>query len=373
MSTTVGTVRSGNVNAVTSASAAVATGEGASMSMLPSPSASLDAALSDTMSILYAITAEQRDKTSAQRAGDAERKGTERQQAFKDMQAELQKAKEAEEDGGWLDDVMGVVGSVTDAVVGGNPLQDLANGLSDATGFDGFAIAYDFIRPDALTNAAVMLTSEATGCEEIKQAYDVLAFDSSLKTRFQGLADATGKSEIMDAYAVVRDATVMAMVAVGTCGVGTLSVVAIACSAALIAEARADLLGELGVEGPAKMWIRGGLQAAVLGVNITGALVGGAQLASGGTRAAVTVVNGTNQVASGAVNVGKAAYEREAAEHLTESAKHQNTQKRADREQERLISGLREVSKSYQNTLGSIASAIHERDQNLVTLSRSIA
>ena len=343
------------------------------LDVLPPPEMEIGAAQGDVMSLLYALTAKQRDTDETQRAGAAERKGTERKDAFDHMRAEIQKAKEAKEDGGWLDTVTHVLDSVADAVVGGNPLQDAAHELAQSTGIKAFDIAYDFIRPDALLHGAVLLTSAATGESGVAQTYDVGAGSSSLKTRFQGAADITGKEKVMDAYAVTRDGIAAAMVTVGTCGTGTVALVAVATSAALMLEAKTDALGELGVGDKAKMWTRLGAQA-ILIVGTAGAAVAtSAKAVDVGAKTAVQIINGANQVSRGSVQVGQAIYEHASSEHLIESAKYQNTQHRADREQERLIGGLREVAKSYQRSLETIGSTMNERDQAPLMLARNIA
>lgn len=342
-------------------------------SVLPAPTQEIGAASADVTALLYALTARQRDRDTSQRASTAERKDTERKDAFEKMRKELEKAKEAEEDGSWLGDVLDVVDSVTGALVGGNPLQDLAHDLSEATGIGAFEVAYDFLRPDALLHGAAVLTSAATGCDDVKQVYDVGADDVSMKTRFQGAADVTGEAKVMDAYAFTRDATATAMVTVGTCGTGTVAVVAMVSSAALMAEAKLDVLGRLGVEGEAKMWTRLGAQAAVAIGSAGLAFATKTQFAKGGADAAVKIIGGANQVTRGAAKVGQALYQREVSEHMTNAAAHQHAQHRVDREQERLISGLREVTKSYQRCLESIGGALNERDQTHLMLARQIA
>jgi hypothetical protein len=278
--------------------------------------------------------------------------------------------------------------AVCDAVVGGNPLQDLAHALSEATGIKAFEIVYDFVRPDALLNAAACLATEATGCEEIAQVSDLKPLEgpkapgagfsgdvagSSLKTRFQAGADLSGSEDVMEVYGVTRTVIASAMVTVGTCGAGTVAMVAIATSAALMVEQKADLLGKAGVGGKEKMWLRLGAQAAMV---ITTAGVGyaaGAQGMAAGAGNAVKVVSGANQVTRGAVQVGRAAYEREVSEHNTRAAKHESAQGRVDRQQQRIIGGLRDAVASYHRTLENIAGAMKEGQDTHLMLARQIA
>jgi hypothetical protein len=345
--------------------------------ILPTPDMEIGAVKGDVMSLLYAMTAGQRDATSKDRATAAERKSTERKQAFEQMRAEIQKAKEVKEEGGWLATITDVLDAATDAVVGGNPLQDVAHRLAESTGIKQFEIAYDIIRPDALMHGAAVLTSAATGCDEVAQTYDAVAGNSSLKTRFQGGADISGDAKVMDAYAITRDGIAATAVTVGTCGVGTVAVVAIASSAALMIEAKADLLGKLKVgDEKDRMWIRLGAQASVVAVNVGGALAGagaGAKAIQGGAKVAVSLMKGADLAGRGSVQVGQALYEDASNEHLQESAKHQSTQRRADRDQQRIISGLREIAKSYERSLGTIASAMNQREETSLMLARNLA
>lgn len=361
---------------------------GPSGTLLPTPSVPIDAASGDTMAILYALTAKQRDSDTTQRGHTAERKGDERKSELREQQAEIARAKEAQEDGGWLDDVMDAIDSVCDAVVGGNPLQDLAHFASEATGIKAFDIVYDFIRPDALLHAAAMVTTAATGCDAVGQAYALRPTEapkaggaglqgdvagSSLKTRFQAAADLSGERDVMDVYAATRTVMSSAMVTVGTCGTGTVAIVAISSSAALMAEAKADVLGKLGVDDKTKMWARlAGQGVAILG---TGALsfLSAADGLSTGVKAATNIISGANQTGRGAVTVGKAAYENDANDHFTEATKHEAAQGRLDREQKRLVSGLREVTASYQRTLETIAGSMKELGDTHSMLARQIA
>ena len=122
--------------------------------------------------------------------------------------------------------------------------------------------------------------------------------------------------------------------------------------------------------------MRLGAQAALI-VGTVGAAYAMAPKVASATKAATTaatsIISGANQVSRGSVQVGQAIYEHASSEHLTESAKYDNTQHRADREQERLISGLREVSKSYVRSLETIGSTMNERDQTPLMLARNIA
>lgn len=345
----------------------------APVNVLPAPGMDLREAQGDAMALLYALTAKQGDSQTTQRASAAERKGTERHQAFEHIQEENKKAQDAKDDGGWLSDVTDVLDAAADAVVGGNPLQDVAHRLAETTGCKAFDLAYDFIRPDALLHGAVVLTSAAAGESGIAQTYDMAAGSSSLKTRFQGAADVTGEARVMEGYTVTRDGIATAMITVGTCGAGGVAIFAVASSAALMLEAKADLLGKIGLSDKAKMWVRFGAQAYVVAATAGGSIAGGAKGVSVGAKVATNIVNGTNQVARGSVKVGQAIYEHASSEHLTESAKYQNFQHRIDREQERIISGLREVSQSYQRSLETLASTIVERDAAPLMLARNIA
>jgi len=369
---------------------------------------SAEAANGDVMALLYALTSKQRDSDSSSRSQSAERKNDERKSEYENMKAEIAAAKEAEEDGGWLDSVTDALDSVCDCVVGGNPLQDLAHSLSEATGIKAFEIVYDFVRPDALLNAAACLATEATGRTEFKEVSDLKPLEapkapaagltgdaagSSLKTRFQAAADLSGTPDVMEAYGVTRTVIASAMVTVGTCGAGTVAMVAVATSAALVVESKADLLGKAGVSDSAKTWIRVGAQAAMFVATAGSALTSAPQAASAvgagakaataatnatrkaidGAKAATMLVNGANQVARGSVEVGKAVYEREVSAHNIEASKHEGAQGRIDRQQQRLVTGLREVSKSYQRTLETIAGSMKESQDTRLMLARQIA
>ncbi len=116
-------------------------------------------------------------------------------------------------------------------------------------------------------------------------------------------------------------------------------------------------------------WSPGGLLGGTFGAS----LLKGGQIASQVGRYGVDIVNGTNKIARGSVEVGQAVYQKAADDHLTESAKHQNTQQRVNREQDRIIDGLRAVSTSYQRMLENIAGAMNERDQIPLMITRQIA
>lgn len=353
-------------------------------SSLPKPSVHADKACMDVMAMLYALTENQRDAAGQERRTSIERKNHERQDAVEHQKEQIRQAQEAKDDGGWLSDVTKALGSAADAIVGGSPLDDIAHDLSDATGCEVFNIAYDFIRPDALLHAAVMLSGAATGSKGISQVYDAKPWaapqgpsggegGASLKTRSQGAADATGHQEVMDAYAVTRDAEAAAMVTVATCGTGTVAMVAVASSAALMLEEKADLLGKAGVDGKTKMWVRLGAQAVLIFVN-AGASFGSATSAiSGGGKAAVQCASGANQMARGSVKVGEAAYQHASDEHLANASKYDGVQHRIDREQQRIVSGLRDVMQSYQRTLQTLTGTITERDQTRLTMAHQIA
>jgi hypothetical protein len=341
---------------------------------LPLPEMTMQAAGGDVMSIIYALTSKQRDADSSQRHTAANVTADTRRAAYQKMQDELQAAKDAKDDSGWLGTAMKVLDSAADAVVGHNPLQDVAHTLSTATNCKAFDIAYDFIRPDAVLNGAMMVASAATGDHRISEGYDIGAASSSLKTRFQGAADATGEPDVMEGYAVTRDAIASAMVTVGTCGVGAAAIFVIATSTALAVEAKFDLLGKAGVSDDVKMGLRLGAQAYVVaagaGASIAGAAKGLVPLAG---KITVNVVNGANQVNRGVVQVGQAIYDHETALHLKESTKYEAQQHQADRQQERIVVGLRELSQSFQRCLSTIANTMDERNQSTVSLARSIA
>lgn len=369
-------------------SGAAASHERAATTLLPAPSMSQDVATGDAMTVLYALTAQQRDASSDQRARSAEKKGEQRQEAFVQMREELAAAKAAQDDGGWLSSVTDLLDSVSDAVVGGNPLQDLAHALSEATGCDAFDIAYDFLRPDALLNGAAMLASEASGRVELAQVYDLKPWEtpkspsagltgdgagSSLKTRFQAAADLSGHPGVMETYEVTRGVVTSAMVTVGTLGTGTVAMVAIASSAALMLEARADLLGELGVKDNAKTWVRVGAQVALLGGTAGLSYATGSGFTAEGANAAVAVFTGADQASRGAVDIGKNLYQDEVNDHQTEAAVHETSQRRLDRESDRLIAGLRDLTQSYQRTLATLSGTIAERDQTTLIIARQLA
>jgi hypothetical protein len=361
---------------------------GGAAAFLPAPSMSVEAANGDVMTLLYALTSKQRDTDTSQRGQSAQRKNDERKNEYEQMKAQIAAAKEAEEDGGWLDSVTDALDAVCDCVVGGNPLQDLAHSLSEATGIKAFEIVYDFVRPDALLHAAACLATEATGCEEISQVYDLKPLEapkapaaglmgdgagSSLKSRFQAAADLSGTPDVMEAYGVTRAVIASAMVTVGTCGTGTVAMVAVATSGALMVESKADLLGKAGVGDKEKMWMRLGAQAAMVIGTAGVSMVSGAQTVAVGAKAATNIVNGANQVSRGAVDVGKAVYAREVSAHNIEAAKHEGAQGRIDRQQQRLVTGLREVSQSYQRTLENLAGTMKDGQDTRLMLARQIA
>ncbi|CAN5910921.1 hypothetical protein BH11MYX4_BH11MYX4_38780 [soil metagenome] len=339
---------------------------------LPAPNMDVATATGDVMAMLYALTAKQRDQGTRQRASTAQDQGTQREVAFNRMRDELQAAKDAENDGGWLGKVTKTLDAITDAVVGGNPLQEAAHHLADLTGVDQFEIAYDFIRPDATLHGAVLLATAVTGEKKLAQGYDVVAASSSLRTRFQGVADASGEKKVMDVYAVTRDAIAMAMVTVGTCGTGSAAMFAVLSSAALAAEQKFDLLGGAGVGDDAKLALRLGAQAYMVAGNIACAFRLGASAAQAGS-AAVSIINGAGEVSRGGVAVGRAAYEHEASLHLANAAEQENAQHRADRSLERIVAALRDMSKSYQRCLETIASSLNERDQSSLLVAQHIA
>jgi hypothetical protein len=362
----------------------------ASAATLPTPSMNVAAASGDAMAMLYALTSSQRDADGKERTLDADLKGKERQAAIKQQQDELQQAKDAQEHSGFFGKIAKALGSVADKVVGGTPLGDIAHDLSDATGCKVFDIAYDIIRPDALLNAAVMLAGAATGSHVAKDVVDMKGGDGpqgtstsmlgsgpSMKDRFQGAADVSGKQDVMQAYEVTRDATAGAMMTVATCGAGTVAVVAIASSAALMAEQKADLLGKLGVSDRTAMYLRLGAQCALIVVNVGAAVTAPANSVTAGIKTgakmAVHVANGANQVGRGAAQVGQVVYQRESDDHMAEATRAENTQKQADRDTQVIIDGLREVSKSYQQTLQTLANAMNERDQTPIALAHHIA
>jgi hypothetical protein len=370
--TTVGSIGKTSVHGVAEV-APIAAQATVGVHSLPMPNVDAQQATGDVLALLYALTAKERDGSATQRANAAQRKSTERQEAMQHMQEELQRAKDAKDDGGWLGSVTKVIDGVTDAVVGGNPLQDLANSVADATGVDAVTIAYDFIRPDAILHAGVMLASAVTGEDKLAQGYDALASGSSLKTRFQAVADASGKQdEVMLAYSLTRDSIATAMVTVGTCGAGTAAYVAAGASALLMIEQRTDLLGRAGVEGEAKMWTRLGAQLGTM-VLTAGLSYATGTVANSSGKAAVAIFDGTTRAARGGVQLGQAAYDKESQLHLAESAKYEGAQHRADREQERIVSGLRALARSYQQSLETIASTLNERDRTPLTLARQIA
>ena len=218
----------------------------------------------------------------------------------------------------------------------------------------------------------MLLASAATGEDAISQGYDVVAGGSSLKTRFQAITDASGEQDVMDAYKVTRDTIAMAMVTVGTCGTGSAACFAVASSAALMAEAKLDVLGELGVDDNTKMGLRLGAQAYMIAGNIGCAVSLGTSVATG-AKVAVAIVSGADQMSRGGVKIGQGIYEHESSIHLNESAMFESVQQRTDREQKRIISGLRELSASYQKVLDTIASTVSEHDDTTRTLAQRIA
>ncbi len=340
---------------------------------LPAPTMSLSAASGDVMAMLYALTAKQRDQGARQGASAAQDRGFGREVAFNRQREEIQAAKDAEADGGWLGNVTKALDAVTDAVVGGNPLQDAVLHLSALTGVDQLEIAYDFIRPDAMIHGAVLLAAAVTKDQQITQGYDVIASGSSLRTRFQGVADISGKEKgVMDVYTVTRDAIAMAMVTVGTCGTGSAAMFAVLSSAALAAEQKLDLLGEAGVGDDAKLALRLGAQAYLVAGNVACALKLGAGAAEAG-RAAVSIVNGAGEVSRGGAAVGRAVYEHETSLHLAAAEEQESAQHRADRSIERIVTALRDMSKSYQRCLETIASTLNERDQSSLLIAQQIA
>lgn len=340
---------------------------------LPAPTMSFSGASGDVMAMLYALTAKQRDQGARQASGTAQDRGLEREVAFNRQRDELQAAKDAEADGGWLGNVTKAIDAVTDAVVGGNPLQDAVHHLKGLTGIKQLDIAYDFIRPDATIHGAVLLASAVTGEKKITETYDAIGATSSLRTRFQGVADATGQEKrVMDAYAVTRDAIAMAMVTVGTCGTGSAAMFAVLSSAALAAEQKLDVLGEAGVGDDMKMALRLGAQAYVVAGNIACAVKLGASAAQA-SKVAVAIINGTAQVSRGGAAVGRAAYEHESSLHLARAAEQESAQHRADRSLGRIVNGLRDLSKSYQRCLETVASTLSERDQSTLLLAQHIA
>lgn len=374
------------VSAGASAGGAPLSSEGDATAVLPASSMEISEAGSDVMALLYALTASERDADARGRKQSTERKSVERKDAFDQQREQIRRAKEAKDDGGWLSSVAEVLGSAADAVVGGSPLEDIAHELSEATGCKVFDLAYDFIRPDALLHAALLVTSAATGAKGIQQVGDAKPWEApkgtstslqgegtSLKTRSQAVADATNTPQVMDGYAATRDCVAGAMLTVATCGTGTLAVVAVASSAALMAEEKADLLGRAGVSAKEKMWLRLGAQAALIVVGASASATSAAKVSAERAKSAALVVNGATQAARGGVRVGQAAYEKASDDHMAEASRFEGLQKHVDRDEQRIIDGLREVSKSYQRTLETIAGTMNERDETRLLIARHLA
>lgn len=336
----------------------------------------------DVLTVLYRTTSKNKDSEVAARMKNVSANGVERAEAQKAHDEELRKAKE-EREGGFLGAVMSVVDTATDMVVGGNPLQDLASKLTEATGCEVFTVAYDVVRPDAMLNAAATLASEASGKKEIAGTYDVVAGSSSLKARFQGAADATGKDEVMQAYDVTKQSIVIAgatglsIASAGSCtALLVLAIVAASVSAASMVDGKLHLLEKVGVSEEAAGWIRIGVSGATIamsvGGSIGGAVAGAGGAASGAAKAAAAarraaaaaqVVRGASQLAVGAGQVDQAVREKSAAGHMIAADEQKNAMKKIDRQTERVVSGIREVAASYQRALESLAGAIFERQQ----------
>ena len=340
---------------------------------LPDPTTSAPAAL-DAINSMCLATVRQRDKETLSRQTGVEVAKSAREAAFKKMQEEIQKAKEAQEHKGFLGGIIKVVDSACDALVGGNPLQDIAKGLDDLTGGKVFEVAYDFLRPDAILHGAAMLAGEALHTDKVTQAYDLTAATSSLKTRFSAVADATGEEKVMDAYAGVRDVVAGAMVTVGTCGTGTAAMVAIALSAAMTLESKVDLLGAVGVHGDVATGIRLGMQAASLAGNVAGTVMSGVKTgAVEGAKVATAAVNGANSITRGSVEVGQAIYQYQSDTHMARSAAQQNVQHQQDRTIDRMIKGMQQLAEAYQHSLATFTDAINTQDQTTLSIARSIA
>ena len=343
---------------------------------LPAPNVELTGAADDVMTMMYGLTAKQRDEQTADKKNAVQASQQASESAYQDQQAEAKQALEDQKKGGIFGGIMKAIGTITDAVVGGNPLQDLAKTADDALGTKTFEVVYDFIRPDAILNAAALLASKATGSDKITEAYDMGAAPSSLKTRFQGAADATNEQKIMSVgYDTVRDAIAGAMVTVGTAGVGTATIAAIALSASLAVESKLDLLGKMGIHGGLAEGLRIGAQVYSMAftVGASFATAGVREAASTGTKIATNVINGVDKTTQGVSTIGQAAYSYSAEQHTTTAAADANTQQQNSRQIDRLVAGLREISQSYERSLGTIASTLQVRDQTSLQVAQSIA
>ncbi len=355
---------------------------------LPPPNVALDDSGGDVMAALYKLTSKQRDEQSSAKATAVTNKKAEREASMKQMEEELAKAKEAQEDAGLFAKIGKAIGSASDVLVGGNPLQDLAHSISEATGCDAFDIAYDIVRPDAILHGAAVLASKATGEDAIRQVYDLKPWEkpaspsgfligegstSSLRTKFQATADLTGREEVMVGYEITRDAMASAMTTVATCGTGTAAMVAITMSSALMLEQRLKLLERVGVSDNVALALRIGGQ--VYSAVATGACAGvlGTKGATVASRVAISTVNGAQKVGQGSMKIAQAVATHAADVHLADAEAHKNTQKQLDAAQQRIIAALRELSTSYQKSLETLAGAIKERDDTSLDLARRIA
>lgn len=347
----------------------------ASAPLLPDPTTAPQTALADSTAMLYLLVARESDQNADEAKGSVQASRAQQAAAFQRQQEQIEKAKEAQEHKGVLGKIMDAIDSVSDAVVGGNPLQDIAKTLDDTLHVKAFEVAYDIVRPDAILHGAAMLAAAATGQDKITQAYDLGSSTSSLKTRFQTAADVTDTPEVMDAYAGLRDAIAGAMVTVGTCGTGTAAWVAIGMSAALTVESKLDLLGRAGIHGGVATAIRVGAQlyGVAAGASIGAVMKGAAQATSLAAKVTVNCIQGSKDITEGALKMGQAAYQYSADNHMASSEAELNTQNRAGRAVDRIVSGLKQTTQNYQQTLQTLNDTMDAQNQANVALARGIA
>jgi hypothetical protein len=358
------------------------------------------------MSMMYALTAKQRDKQSQAKHSEAENKKTERAAAFEKMSEELKAAQQKKEDSSWLDSITGVLDIVTDHALdfllsGGNPIVmavSLARGVGELTGSDELKFVGGMLRPETILKGAASITEATLGekagasfretlCDEqFCGALETLSPYSSSKQRFEGAAKAVKEPEIAEAYGTFKQTTLAVAVTVSTCGSGAVIAAVLIASAALMIEQKAHLLEKMGVDSKVAMGIRIGAQVAVAIGSGAGAADAAMTAAKVGTEAAKTaakvaasvksavhVLKGAEEAAQGGVQIGQAIYKEASDQHLANAEEARNMQKIADRQQQHIIDGLRDLAQSYQRSLSAIAGAIEERDNTSVRLTQRMA
>lgn len=371
--------------------------QGAS-ALLPAPSEGSG----DVMSMIYALTAKQRDRGTQAMHAEAQDRKIEREHAFERMTQDLQKAQETKDESGWIGTLTEALDAVTDhslefLLSSANPVvmaAGMARSVGEITGCETLTFAGGVLRPETLLRAASAVTETVAGKEAGNEMRSVLCDEqfcgalqtlspySTTKQRFEGAAKATGEESLTAHYQTFKQVTLATATTVATCGSGAVVAASLIASAALMLEEKAKLLEKLGVDSNGATGIRIGAQVAVA-IGCGAAALDAGRVAgtvskevathAAAARAAVRLIKGAETIVEGGVQVARAFSNDAIAEHMRHADEAQNTQKVIDRQQQRIIDGMRDLSQSYQRTLSAIAGTIQERDQTSVRLTQRMA